>query len=94
MKESDFASVFGSKTIAPFQRQFHLGIQALDNAAGKLLFGLKIVEKQSPVVAEGTCDFFQGFELAFEDFATPGVQELSSMSRRQAAVIVKPVPAA
>jgi hypothetical protein len=43
MIESDFAGVFGSEAVASFQRQFDFGIEALNDAAGELAFGGKLI---------------------------------------------------
>ena len=76
MIKSDLTSVFGSKTIAAFHRQFDFGIEALDDTAGKLTFCLEVVEEKRTVRAQGAGDFFEWFETAASDFHAPGIQEL------------------
>ena len=75
MIESDFASVFGAKTVAPFQGQFDLGIETLDNAAGELAFGDEIVKEERAVGLEGTGHFLERLQATETDFAAPGIEE-------------------
>jgi hypothetical protein len=53
MIKSDFESVFSAEAIAAFQRQFHLGVEALDNTAGILFSDLNIIEQQGAVGPRG-----------------------------------------
>ena len=46
MIESDFSGKIGAKTTRPFQRQFQLIVQTLDNPAGILLASDEIVEQE------------------------------------------------
>jgi hypothetical protein len=59
MIKSDFSSVFCAKTIAAFQGQFDLGIEALDNTAGVAIDGMKVVEQKGAVSLQGVGDFFE-----------------------------------
>ena len=81
MIKSDFASVFRAEAITAFQRQFHFGVEPLDNPAGITPFGLKIVEQKSAVRLERSSNFFQGSKLGSGNFGTPSIQKLSSPSR-------------
>ena len=81
MIKSDFASGFSAEAIAAFQRQFHLGVETLDNAAGILFGGLEIVEKKAAVRPEGSSDFLERGEAGSGDFGAPSIQKLSGPSR-------------
>ena len=43
MIESDLAGCGGSETVASFQREFDLGVEALNDTAGIQFFGVEIV---------------------------------------------------
>jgi len=82
MIKSDFASVFRAKSIAAFQRQFHFGVETLDDSAGILLGGLEIVEKKTSVGLEGAGNFLERIQARAGDLFTPCVKEFSGPSRR------------
>ena len=82
MIKSDFASIFSAEAIAAFQRQFHLGVETLDNAAGILFGGLEIIEQQGAVGLESSGNFFERIEAGASDLLTPGIEEFSGPSRR------------
>src|SRR5579864_7440557 len=82
MIESDFSRQIGSKSVGFFQRQFELGVEAFDDAAGELLLRLEIVEQQAAVTLESGCHFLERIKPAVSDSNTPRVEELSGPSRR------------
>ena len=81
MIKSDFASLFSAEAITAFQRQFHLGVETLDNTAGILFGGLEIVEQKAAVRLEGSGHFLERGKAGSSDFGAPSIQKLSGPGR-------------
>src|SRR5450756_372804 len=75
MIESEFEDAEGAKAIGSSHGDFGLVVQPLDHAAGKLLFGLEIIEQQGAVSAQRACDHLYRFDAAVHGLIAPEVQE-------------------
>jgi hypothetical protein len=73
MIQGHFGDSEGPEAVGFSHSDFDLVIQSLDNAAGELFFGPKVVENQGSVGAQHLYDFFQGFDSGEHRLVTPHV---------------------
>ena len=82
MKEGEFEDAVGAEAVRFSRSDFGLVVQALDHAAGKLFFGLEVVEQKFAVSAQSASDLLHRLDAAAHGLSTPEVQEQASPMRR------------
>ena len=75
MIQSEFNNGESSESISFSHCQFGLVVQALDDAAGELLFGSEIIEDQFAMAEQGLGDFLHRFDARAHDLLAPIIEE-------------------
>src|SRR5579872_204642 len=72
--EREFGDAEGAKTVRFSHSDFDFVVEALDHAAGELLFGLEVVKNQLAVGAEHVGDFLHGLDARAQGVLAPNVE--------------------
>src|SRR6266536_2146717 len=75
MIEREFQDAEGAEAVRFSHGYFGFVVEALDHAAGKLLFGLEIVEQQWAVSAQHAGDFLHRLDAGTHGLTAPEIQE-------------------
>jgi hypothetical protein len=78
--EREFGDTEGAKSVRFSHGDFNFVVEALDDAAGKLLLGLEVVENQLAVGAEHFGDCFHGLDAGAHGVLTPNIEVQASPS--------------
>jgi hypothetical protein len=73
--EREFKDAESAEAVRSSHGYFGFVVQALDHAAGKLLFGLEIVQQQRAMGAQCPGDLLHRLDAAAHGLITPEVQE-------------------